>query len=252
MEHGLPVLLDRQPGIGIGHQGDIHRLECLRHQLHQGVRTLAAVEPHRRNPQGFCHHQGRGHIRPVQQLPILIKGKGAHNGQVCIFLGCQDGRFGFVTVAHGFDQDQVRSRSGSCLHLGGVQSHRLCKGQVPERLEQFPGGAQIQGHKSVPDFCSKRRPGIFHPGPDQFFHFRLAVGCPELQPVGSEGIGFQDIHSGPYIGLVDGPDLLRMEQVPGFRQFSRLQAGFLEHGPHGSVKEQPSGMQSFCKIHDSS
>ena len=69
---------------------------------------------------------------------------------------------------------------------------------------------------------------------------------------GPKGVGFQDIHPGPYIGLMDGPDLLRMEQVPGFRQFSRLQAGFLEHGPHGSVKEQPSGMQSFCKIHDSS
>ena len=51
---------------------------------------------------------------------------------------------------------------------------------------------------------------------------------------------------------MDGPDLLRMEQVPGFRQFSRLQAGFLEHGPHGSVKEQPFGMQCFCKIHSSS
>ena len=189
VEHGLPVLLDRQPRIGISHQRDIHRLESPGHQLHQSVGTLAAVEAHSRCPQGFRHHKGCSHIRPIQQLPVFVKGKGAHDGQLRIFLGRQDGCFGFIAVAHGFDQDQVRSSGISCLDLLGIQGYCLLERQVSKRLEQFPSRPQVQGHKTFPAFRPESGPGIFHPGPDQFFHFRLAVGRSEFQPIGPEGIG---------------------------------------------------------------
>ena len=109
-EDSFPLFFHRQARVGIGNQGKTGNGPCPGHQFCHQVRPQPAVEANGIHTESLRHQHCCFHIGAVQQLAVLIKGKGNEYGQVAVFLCRQYGRLGLVGIAHCFDQDQVGFR----------------------------------------------------------------------------------------------------------------------------------------------
>ena len=72
----------------------------------------------------------------------------------------------------------------------------------------------------------------------------------QFQGIGSESIGCNKIGTCLQVLQMDGQNILRMGDIPAFRQFSRFQTGILQKCSHSTIKkEHPTSCQLCKKVH---
>ena len=231
---GLAVHNHRQPGVRADQDGNRAAVLQLVHQRQHLFRAEPAVEAEGIHPQPFQHRHCRRNIGAGQQPAPFVKDHRHKNRQGTALLDRQDRRFDLADVAHRLDDDAV----GPSLRPGPDRlfkgADRCLKVQVPHRLEQFAGGADVQRHEDRP-------PGLISGLPRQFYpcrrQFRRLIVPAHFQPVGAKGVGGDKIGAGRDIVPVDLQDIFRMQQVPALRQLARPQPFFLQQRPHAAVKK---------------
>ena len=152
VEYGTSVHTVRQSSVGIHH----HRQRGTgEHFLKQPFHLLgphSTVDPQGIYPQSFQKSYGGGNIPSSKEPPPGIEDHCGDHRQRSVFLCRENRRFEFIRVVHRFDQHEIGAGGLPRLcHLGKKGIGGL-KRQIPERLEQSAGGADIQrdfGHSSA-------------------------------------------------------------------------------------------------------
>ena len=228
-----------KPGVGVADDG--HGTPG-RQTLYQGQQFCCAQRAVEAESQqgivadggeiGFQGLAGEGASAPVAD------GNGNHHRESRMhLLDAVQGRFCVEGVKGGFQEEKVHPAFDQGLCMGGVRLCHLVKIVLP------PGGAGKIGTKGkrlgtgshAPGHPDLSRSGIGHlPG-------QLCADAGILRRMLSqnvERVGFQDIGSSIYIGLVDGFDNVRVREV---QILSGLQAMLLDLCAHGSVQPEHTG-----------
>ena len=243
-EVGAAVHTLGEAGVGLDEHGEGGETEQLREEGGHLFGPQAAVEADGVHPQALQQGHGGGEVAAGEHPPGLVQHHRDEDGKVAVLLGSQHGGLGLVEVAHGLDEHQVGPGGGARPDGGGVGGHRLLKGQVPHGPEQPAGGAQVQCHKAAA-VLRHGLTGQGHGGGDDLLH-RVAG---ELDGVGAEGVGGDDVGSGGEVLGVDGPDGVGPLQVPQLRLMAGGEAGGLEHGAHAAVKNEHPAGEFFSDVH---
>ena len=211
---------------GAGHQ--------LREQALHLIRPQAAVEAQGVHSQPLEQGHGSRDIPAGEQLALVVEYHGGEDRQLRDLLGRQHRRFQLIGIAHGFDEQAVGPRPLPRRRHFGEQVVGRLEGQLSQRLQQLAGGADIHGHPYVvPSALASRLLRQAHSGGNH----RLGP-LTELQPVGPEGVGLEDLAARLRILPVDVPDNLRPGEVPFLRQHPLRQPRLLQHGAHGPVEKE--------------
>ena len=233
---GLPLYHHGQPGIGADSDGKGARCAQLRQQSQHLFRAKAAVQADHVGAQALYHGGCGRDIRAGEQLPAFIKGQRHQYWQRGMLFGCQQRRFGFVDVAHGFNDDQV----GPGVNLFGISSIGVLKIQIAVWFEQLSCGADVQRYPGTVRCCLF---GQTHTGGNQLGR----AGRPVLQlvAIGAESVGQENVGSGGAVGAVNVAQDFQMGDVPAFRQLARAEAPALQQRAHGTVKKHRTCIQRF-------
>ena len=142
-------------------------------QLRGTQRTVHAdgIRPHALQHGNHGGGGGAGH-----QLSVLAVSVGDDNGQICVFLGGKQCRLGLITVVHGLNENEIRTKLGAVSDGFGKNGDRLFKIKIPVRLQQFSRGTDVQGDVGFLLACGDRRLGVGNGGPydlAQFTAFKL-------------------------------------------------------------------------------
>ena len=181
-----------------------------------------------------------------ESAAALLVGHGDHHGQVTALLGGQHSGACLLQVGHGLDEHKVCPG----LHAGRddllENVHRLFKLQRTGGLQQLADGAHIQRHQR-PSVRGLARNG--HGGGHHLRHRRTHMR--QLFPVGTEGVGVDDLRPGLHIAPVNVQQPIRMLQRGQLRVFPRLQPSALEHSTHAAVQYYGRiAAQQFTKFHN--
>ena len=147
------VLRAGQAGIGIDEDGDGGGLRQSPDDRNHLFGSQTAVDAQSVHPQTFQQSHRGIHRSAGQKLAGPIIDVGDQHRQIAVFLCCQHCRLGFVAVAHGLNEDQVRARFCSYAHDLAEKLHGTFKGQIAQRLEQAPCRTDIQGDIGVLPVC---------------------------------------------------------------------------------------------------
>ena len=223
----------RQARVGLGDHRQRRILPDLPDHGYHFLRSQGAVDAHRVRPQAL---QGPGHgcRRAAGKGPARgVKAHGHEYRQACGFLRRQQRRPGLRQVAHGLNGDHVCAGFLPGLHHLPVQLHRLREGQGAQGLQHHAQGTHIQAHQPA----GLRRAFLCDPHPRGDDLLRGIARILHLQPVGAEGIGVDNAAPRPVIGPVNRRHHLRVRDVQGLRNGSRLHTALLQHGTHGPVQQ---------------
>ena len=194
------------------------------------LRTKTAVNAERVYAQALEHGNRGIHRAAGQQLTFFVENQRYEHRQIAVFLGSQHSRLGLVAVAHGLNQDEV----GACLCPRGhhlfiktdrcrtdangfsEQLDRPFKRQVAHRLEQLAGRADVKRDIGILSACLLTRGFCMR---NRSLHDFLQV-IRIFEGICTESIGVHHITAGFKVAAVQRNNLIRMGQVPRFRQFT--------------------------------
>ena len=144
--------------------------------------------------------------------------------------------------------NEIRTGLFRCRHDLSVNIAGFVERQVSQRLQQSARGRDVSPHEDLPPFTGIRRslPGISHCSADDLLH-RIA-GPFQLQPVGTEHIGQENIASRCHILPLHILNVLRPRNIPYVCIFSRDHPLLLQHASHAAVKKQDSCSQYLCNF----
>ena len=242
-----PPLVVRAGKSGVGihqnrHRGRLHQLLHDRNHL---LRTESAVDPERIDAEALQHRDDRGHRAAREQLACAIVNRGHENRQITVLLRRQNRCLRLIGIAHRLDEHQIRACCRADAHRLSEETHRLLKRQISHGREQLSRRADIQRDVRV---LSARKRARFLCKADRRCHNLLQI-IRIFQPVRAERIRIENITARLKIGRVNLPDVVRMRQVPGLRQFSSRKPFRLQQRSHAAVKEHPflsQPVHQFC------
>ena len=221
------VFLFRQSGIRLHDNRKRRILYILFQNRKHLLRSHSTVNAQSIYSESFKKCDDRRHISAGEKLSPLIVDCGCKNRKRSILLCCKYRRFQFICIAHCFDMDQIGSRLFSPYH------NLICifKIKVTHRFEQFAGRTDIKSCV-YPALSAAllRLPGFilclfgsFPDKPNRPFNRLLQRETirMEFQRICAEGICQHYITARFDITSVYLSDLLRMDQIPCLRKFSR-------------------------------
>ena len=156
----------------------------------------------------------------------------------------EDGRFRFVEVRHGLDDDDIGVFRR--VHLLREQVVGVLKGEGTGRLEKLTDGADVEGDQDIGAFRGGLR--VFQ----RRFDDRLGRIAAAFQLVGvrAEGVGVDEVGARVDVGFVEGRDEVRMREVQRLRVVFIGNTALLDERTGGAVEEQKVPFrQKSIKIH---
>ena len=229
-EAGLPVLHKRKSRIGLNDQWQGSVLGKFGNDRKHLVRPKGTVAPDRIHgkPLQKCNHGkwiGTGH-----QLSALVINVRNNDRKIAVFLCRKNGGFGFVSIVHRFDDDEIRTCFCTDANALCENFDRILKIQRAVGLEQLSRRPDIQCNVSSKRNCRSAR--ICDGGLDQcgivFVFFSIDT----------EGVCRDHVTACLGIRAVNILDHLRVGKVPKHRRRSRGEATALYHCAKAAVEIQ--------------
>lgn len=154
-----------------------------------------------------------------QKLSAAVKGGGGQDGKITGLSGGQNGGLELIGVVHGLNENKIGAGLLPDADDAGENLDRMLEGKVAERLQQFPGGTDVQGNPGIglPAAVGARFSGEGYAGADDFLEIVRI-----FQLIGPEGIGIDDVGTGLQEAGIEIGDDVRMRQIPQLRQLAAL------------------------------
>ena len=140
-----------------------------------------------------------------------------------------------MQVAHRLDGDKIRPRFRADRHRLGEGVVRGVELEVPRRLEELPGGADVERDESA---ASGGVGGLAGDGDAGRDHVRKGSRAGIFRRRRPESVGVHHVRAGLEIRFVDGLYILRPRKIPELRDLARLQAEGLKPRPHRAVENE--------------
>jgi hypothetical protein len=242
-EDRLAVHKSGKPRIGFGGQRHsrmgFHGLDEGKH----GLRPGGAVAAHRIGAEALQRDQGSHGIGPAECPAVRLIGHGDEGEAVTAFLHGDQGGPRLLDIHHGFDDKQIDAALQESQYLFFENRHCLLKGQIAEGLDKPARGADVSGNKGLPPHGGRCQPGDGPVDLPDVFDSILA----QLQAVGAEGAGVNNIRTGVRVRPVNFLDGFRVFDDPGLRTDAGRHSALLQLRSHRSVQNEDLVLQ---KIYD--
>ena len=234
----------RQARVRLHHDGPLgdgeHPLRQ-RGELRRAERAVDADDVRAEGAQGDRCDLG---TRAEEGAAIGLEGHRGGDRQIAVLLGRENRRLGLEQIGHGLDHEQVgpgRRRSANLLREKAIC---LIEGHRAERAEQRAKRADVGRHIPCPG-----RTSASHGRTENLVQALARPFGRELKPVGSEGVGGDDLGPRLHIRAVNGRDRCGVREAEQLRQGPGLEARGLEHRPHGAVEEQvPATLENRTEV----
>ena len=218
--------------IGLGDDRQASVFTQLLQERSQLVRLKRAVQADSVSPQALQSSRHGSHRTAGKGSPALVERHGDENRQFrAVLHGLQRG-FRFIKIRHGLNNREVRSGFFTadghiCKQLPGPLERK-----TPHRFQQRSQGSDVQsgelawsslGLCKTDSGCDDLLEGVSRPG--------------QLEFIGTEGIGVDDLTSGVEIVPVNGTDQIRIGKIQKLGMAAGRQSFLLQDGPHGAVQQ---------------
>jgi hypothetical protein len=223
---------------GVGHrgqQGTRHRLgEAFDGVEHRGGAD-AAVDPEH---VGAKLHQLRPellHRRAVQGVAILGGGQHRDDRPIAHTADGPDRRADLVDVAEGLEDEQVHAAVGQAAGLFGEDDFGLVQPRLAPRLDTDAQRPHRAGH---PRGIARRVTRNARPGDVDGVDLLGQAEARELEPVGPEGVGLDDLRARAKVGLMDVDHQAALRQVQILEGAIEEDALGVELSAHGAIADE--------------
>ncbi len=177
---------------------------------------------------------------PSARDAVVAGGELRDHGLVRDGADAADGGAELGDVAEGLEHEQVDAGLGERLGLLAERRFRFVQTGLAPRLDAHAERADGAGDVGL---AARRLAGDAHTrGVDLTQPLAEAEG-PQLQPVGAERVGFEDVGPGPHVGLMDLGDEIRLGEIQLVEGSVEEDALAVEHRPHRAVADQDTRVE---------
>jgi hypothetical protein len=231
-------------GVGLARERHVHRAA---HRLErvQGRERLAAVHAHGIRARLGQARGGCAGVHALHGHAALAHRDLRDDRQVMLFADGPDRLFDLGQVRKGLHDEEIHARPGECPGLLLEDLARLLAGNRTEGLDVHAERTDRSRH---PGFLARRLARQLRAAHVDLLHLLGQPARRELEAVGGEGVGLQDVCAGRDVGLVD------LAHQRGVGEIELLEGAVdehplrVEHGPHGPVEERnPTARQQVGK-----
>ena len=180
------------------------------------LRSQTAVNAERVYAQTLEHGNRGIHRAAGQQLAFFVENQRYEHRQIAVFLGSQHGRLSLVAVAHGLNEHEVRTGFRADTDGFAEQLDRTLERQIAHRLQQLAGWANIERNIGILSACLLTRG--FCMRNCSLYDFLQVIRI--FKGICTESVGVHYITASFKVAAVQRNNLIRMGQVPRFRQFT--------------------------------
>ena len=235
----------RKAGIRIDDDRQRRGCEKTSGDIQHAVRSETAVDAQRVDAETF-EHRGHGfRCSTGHHFFCLVEGHGDEDGKIGVFLCRENGGLRLKGVRHGFDQNEVCALFDTGADDFCIDADRLFEGKIAERLKKLSCGTHIQCDKCVLTAgFFPRLTGIAHSGVDN-----LLRAVTQLEGIGTEGVGCNNVTAGIQITSVKRDDSVRMFQIPQLRKLTRFQPHGLEQRAGAAVENHSFSVNRYFTAH---
>ena len=128
------------------------------------IRPEAAVEADRIGSQPFQQGGRRRNVPAGEKTAVLVENQRGKDGKAGRLPRGQNRRLEFIGVAHGFNENAVRSSLFACRRHAAKKPYRLVERQIAEGLEKPPCWADVHRHPDLLRGSVGFPPGKGHTG----------------------------------------------------------------------------------------
>jgi hypothetical protein len=226
----------------------------LRRETHarHGLHPLDRLEHRRRADRAVDANHGRATLfqlrrepfgrRAVEGVPVLFGGHLRDDRQVGQRPNGVDRRADFVQVAKGLEDEEIDAAVEKGAGLLSEVVARLVDAGLAPRLDSNPERPDRSGDIGA---LAGRAPRNAHPL-DVDSHQRFCQAeRPQLDPVGTEGVGLDNVRAGADVFLVHFLDEVGTRQVQRVEALVDEHALRVQHRPHRPIADEDTLIQGF-------